>query len=589
MTVTQQRSDLVVEAATYRLELDAEGLQARFCSPDGAVLALLRPAAAVDTVAAPDETLAIEAPLRLEAPEALGRFAVERRSTVWARSGVEITCREDAVELRTWVHGRGTVADAHLLGLRSLLPGRPLGFMPSGARFRSLFSPNPGNPAKVVRSTAESAVLGVSGDGTPGRGHWLFTPAPLCVALTTAEAADPDVELDDGWLSVALAAPVDELGFVQLEVVAGDGAFHLALDYDGHLQVEGELALPTIVLVPGLATPYHALRRNREELVARGFAPQAAPRQTPRWWREPIFCGWGEQCQLARGTGRFAGEFATQEHYDDFLEWLEEQEVVPGTIVIDDKWQEAYGTNRPDPAKWPDLRSWIAQRHARGQRVLLWWKTWDPEGLPPELCIRNPDGVPVAVDPTNPAARDALRAMLLDLLGPDGLDADGLKVDFTARTPSGRALTTHGRGWGIALLHDLLALIYTSAKEAKPDALVITHTPHPSFADVTDMVRLNDMMRTDQPDPAFRIVRQMQFRAEVVRSSMPEVLVDTDDWCVPSLEEWREYAEAKPMLGVPSLYYARAVDATGETFEARDYEALRRTWAAWRAAQESGR
>jgi hypothetical protein len=44
-------------------------------------------------------------------------------------------------------------------------------------------------------------------------------------------------------------------------------------------------------------------------------------------------------------------------------------------------------------------------------------------------------------------------------------------------------------------LHDLLAVVYLAVKEAKPDALVITHTPHPSFVDVTDMVRPNDVMR----------------------------------------------------------------------------------------------
>ena len=252
--------------------------------------------------------------------------------------------------------------------------------------------------------------------------------------------------------------------------------------------------------------------------------------------------------------------------------------------MIDDKWQDAYGTNRPDREKWPDLGGWIAERHGRGQRVLLWWKAWDPEGLEPGLCIRNPDGTPVAFDPTHPEARELLRATMLHLLGPDGLDADGLKVDFTARTPSGRALTTHGPGWGIALLHDLLAVVYAAAKEAKPDALVITHTPHPSFADVTDMIRLNDMVRTDDPNPAARVVEQMRHRAEVARAAVPELLVDTDDWCIPSLAEWREYVEAKPSLGVPSLYYSRAVDATGEEFEERDYEALRRTWAAWRDA-----
>ena len=92
---------------------------------------------------------------------------------------------------------------------------------------------------------------------------------------------------------------------------------------------------------------------------------------------------------------------------------------------------------------------------------------------------------------------------------------------------------------------------------------MITHTPHPSFADVTDMIRLNDMVQTDDPDPAARVVAQMRHRAEVARAAVPELLVDTDDWCVPSLAEWREYVEVKPSLGVPSLYYATRVGRDG--------------------------
>jgi hypothetical protein len=111
----------------------------------------------------------------------------------------------------------------------------------------------------------------------------------------------------------------------------------------------------------------------------------------------------------------------------------------------------------------------------------------------------QPLGEPVALDPSNPAAREALREIVARMLGEDGIGADGLNVDFTGRTPGGTALSIRGRGWGIALLHELLAIVYSAAKEAKPDALVITHTPHPSFADVTDIIRLNDTIATDDP------------------------------------------------------------------------------------------
>jgi hypothetical protein len=166
-----------------------------------------------------------------------------------------------------------------------------------------------------------------------------------------------------------------------------------------------------------------------------------------------------------------------------------------------------------------------------------------------------------------------LREVVLRMLGGDGLDADGLKVDFTARTPAGRALTPPGGTWGIALLHELLAVVYGAAKDAKPDALVITHTPHPSFVDVTDMIRLNDMISGD-------VVEQMTARAEIVRAACPELPIDTDDWRVPNKREWRAFLERKPELGVPSLYYATHIDNTGEELDEDDYAALRRVWSA---------
>ena len=575
MTVVREDDGRVVyEGPRYRLELAADRLRATLASPGGEHWAALRPLAALDTADAPDETLEIGEPVVLDDRT----FEVPRRSTVWERSAVRFTCGEDALEIATTVSGRGALTDAHLLAGRSVAPGLPLGFLPSGSGFRTLFTPAPSEPPRLVRGAGEAALNGVVGDGAPGRGRWLFTPAPLLFALTTA---DPGDDLAAEWVTLALTAPVEELTFTEVAHEAADGGFWLRLAYEGHTRVDGDFEAPLLVVTPGVADPYEGLRRHRTDLVARGHAPEPAPREVPAWWREPIFCGWGAQCHLVAGTGTFAGELATQESYDGFLARLEERGVVPGTVVLDDKWQAAYGTNEPDTAKWPDLKRWIAERHERGQRVLLWWKAWDPEGLDPALCVRNADGHAVALDPGNPAARELLRTTMHGLVGPGGLDADGLKIDFTARTPSGSALEHSGASWGIALLHQLLQVVYASVKEAKPDALVMTHTPHPAFADVTDMIRLNDMLRADR-DGLLPVVPQMAYRARVVAAALPELLVDTDDWCIPDLATWREYAEAKPALGIPSLYYATHLDATGEALADEDYETLRRTWAGWR-------
>jgi hypothetical protein len=556
-----------IETATYRLAVRADGSIADVTSPAGEHWLSLRLLGALDTTAGPDETLSFEAP-RVE-----GRtIEVTRRSTIWEHASVRLVCLDDAIEVHTSVRGTGALTDVHLLAGRSLAPEKALGFLPTGTSFRTLFSPNPGDPGALVRGADEPAVIGVSGDGTLGRGYWFFTPAPLYFALSTDE---------EQWTGLGVAAPVDELNFVDLAYVPSDRGFSLLLDYQGHTRVDGDFVAPTILVTPGEPDPYTGLRRHRDELVRRGAAPAPVERERPRWWSEPMFCSWGAQCYLSRAGGA-APAHATQANLDGFLAALEANGVVPGTVVIDDKWQGSYGTNAPDTRKWPDLRRWIENRHDRGQHVLLWWKAWDPEGAPPELCVRRHDGVPVALDPGHPEARELLRQTMHTMLGPDGLDADGLKIDFTARTPNGHALTSAGPRWGIALLHELLQVVYSAAKEIKEDALIITHTPHPAFVDVTDMVRLNDMLRLDDPGPMPPVVPQMRYRAGVVAAACPDVLVDTDDWCVPDLKTWREYAEAKVELGVPSLYYATHLDWTGEALEPEDYATLRRTWDEWR-------
>jgi hypothetical protein len=547
----------LLERPGYRLSLTQAG---RRIDLSGLVsLSLL---SALDTTAGVDETLEVLPPEVRDD----GTIVVERRSTLWERAWLELRCLDSAIEVHTCVRGTGALATVRLLGGTSTIAGAPLGRMLSGTSLPTLFSPNPEDGAAPFRPVSAGAVTGVVGEGEPGRARWLFTPAPLYWALGPQES-EPET-----WLDVGVAAPVDELRFAEVAWEASGRGFTLRLDYDGRTAVDGEFRAPVLLLTPNVPDPWIGLRRHRDDLVARGCAPAAAEREQPDWWRRPIFCGWGAQCHLENVSGGLARDYATQERYDGFLAHLAEHGVVPGTVVLDDKWQATYGRNEPDTEKWPDLKGWIAERHAAGQRVLLWWKAWDPEGLPAELCIRNAAGAPVAVDPT--AARDELRAMVRAMLAPDGLDADGFKIDFTARTPSGRALVSSGDAWGIALLHELLRDFYAAAKDAKKDALVITHTPHPAFVDVTDMIRLNDVVG------GVGVVEQMEFRARVVRAACPELPIDTDDWRVPDKASWRAFLAAKREIGVPSLYYASHLDASGEELDEEDYAALREVFSA---------
>ena len=165
-----------------------------------------------------------------------------------------------------------------------------------------------------------------------------------------------------------------------------------------------------------------------------------------------------------------------------------------------------------------------------------------PEGLPPELCIRNPDGVPVAVDPaTRRRGRSCGGSWRRS--SPPTASTPTVSRSTSRPGPPGRAVSSAGGAWGIALLHELLATVYAAAKEAKPDALVMTHTPHPGFVDVTDMIRLNDVLSPS--GTRLPVVEQMELRAAVTRAACPELLIDTDDWPIGDLDTWRAYAERR--------------------------------------------
>jgi hypothetical protein len=278
---------------------------------------------------------------------------------------------------------------------------------------------------------------------------------------------------------------------------------------------------------------------------------------------------------------------ASRRVYDEFLELMRGAGLTPGTIVIDDRWQAEYGTATPDETRWPDLAGWIRERHAAGQRVLLWWKAWDPRGLPVEECVTDAAGRPVAVDVANPAYLERLRAIVTTLISPGGLDADGFKVDFTQRSPSGRTLRATPGTWGIAALHRLLKTLTDAAHAAKPDSLVVCHTVHPSFGDVVDMVRLNDVLKHDVAGRPVPVVDQMRFRHGVVTRTLPDHLVDTDQWPMPNRREWLDYTALQPDLGVPALYYLESIDRSGERVEAADLAVIRRTWDAYRRRSRS--
>jgi hypothetical protein len=565
MDLTRQSGALQLAADSYALQFAADRPFVYLCDSAGNRLAELFVPSSVHAEHARDDTVSLG---EWQAAEAPGQvvFTLQARSSIWNAKTYRLRCQPTRFDYEVSVEGEGSLGQVEYLG--GYYSGHirwGSGFFWSGQQFQRSFTPEPNTDEAAYFAPAEGAVIDLGGVPLPGRGDWFFTPPPYCFGFETRT----------GWLAAGVRGRPGHNNYTELRYHGRRGSFYLSLAFDGKTKVDGVYELPAITF-DFAADEYGALAAHVQALQTAGAAPPPAPRSAPVWWREPIVCGWGVQCFAASRDGGRAPDYSRQALYEDFLATLSARGICPGIVVLDDKWQATYGENHADEEKWPNLRGFVQRQHEAGRKVLLWLKAWDPEGIPAKECITNAIGLPIAVDPGNGAFEERLRAAVRHMLSPDGYDADGFKLDFTARIPSGPGLRSAGTPWGLELMKRYLGILYSESKSAKAEALMMTHTPHPYLADVLDMVRLNDI------NTGRNVATAMQHRARVAAIACPGAIIDTDNWPITNRAAWREYAAMQPGLGVPSLYYATHIDTTGEALEDQDYALLRETWARYR-------
>lgn len=485
-------------------------------------------------------------------------------------------CHDDFIETFVTAEISGAIQNIELLGGTIVGPNM-FGESMSERHFDSVYNPQPSEREQAVISAAESTHITTSGMWKPGRRReFLMTPFVYGLHRSTPKSTDKD------WLMAGISTSIENHNMIEYSYLAREDGFSLNLRYDA-ANTEERLVTSPSLLLHFAPDQIHGLEDFKKHATTIGHLPSLSKPKPIDWHRNSTFVTWGHQLESERKCRNDsatipARDFANETAVTQAIDTLTAHGVSVGKIVIDDKWQKYYGTNTPDTNKWSDLPRFNQTQHELGRHVLLWVKLFDSEGLPPELCILDAHGRPIASDPTNPAYIDALRTQVHDMLSTERLDADGLKLDFLAQLPHGPGLRWHDSQRGHAALHHLMKNIYDEAKHAKPDSLIEAQVVSPWFADIMDQVRLND---TNERHP---VVMTMGSRALLAKTLLPDHSIDPDGWPMRDRQSWLKYIDAQPELtGTVTTHFAESIN--GRSLRKRDY--LRVARAIQRAKQDN--
>jgi hypothetical protein len=370
----------------------------------------------------------------------------------------------------------------------------------------------------------------------------IFAPPMLCLAFGAG----------DRWMGVGLGAKPGEYRFNGFEYVPAGNKAQFFVNYMGYSEFADGFVSPTIALRFGY-DPHEVLEQYAAWMDGAGFSTRFA-RVPAAWHRRPIFCGWGEQMLLAEQSRRPAREEATQANYERIMATIEQRGLPVGTLIVDDQWQDHYGTMRVDTGRWPDMAGFVRRMHEKGIHVLLWMPVHRPDGLPDELCVHR-DGKAISADVSNPRYIEFLRERIAHLVRDVGVD--GFKLDTVRGVTRDPGLKTHAPLHGIEWLYRYQKTLYEETHRWRPDALVESHSTCLSFRDCADILRNNDLSGGSRNTAA--VMEERSRLAHIASSPLSDC-----DGAGSLLHEWWNCMQAQPRFGIPTLYQLSGVERIGD-------------------------
>jgi len=548
-----------VIATSYSLELSETKIAITL---HGEEIAVLNPLTALNTTNDDNETFALD----IEDDSAVTFKQVSDNvyewtstSALWEKKVYTITCFETHFEYTVTVYGKGRVDTVDYFGSHRREDWKVC----SSHEFCEGFYPD--------------IALGAE-DGTyyPNNSCNIYS----CLSVPPMFYHSFKIAGLPTYLAFGVVAEMGEHNFCGLAYNAHYGHFSISTDQYGHQVVDGQWTSPKMMVYTA-KDHYHAGERYCDFYFDGGICERGDNSPKPRFWYGPIACGWIEQDAYGKGPNGDGTTLLSCKEivYKEMLEKLEKRDLHPTILIIDDKWQDKYGTAYPHPDRWPDLRGFIDNNLKNNIRTFMWYQLWNCEGLPEECLTVDEEGNsyikgdrPVA-DPSHPVYQEILKEIVHRIISDDDgcYNAAGFKLDFAFCQPHGRKVKTYSGKYGAELLYDYIKQIRTYAKEAKPDAVINASPMHPMFASLVDHARLHDYGGTSRNGKEI-----FEHRARLWGMANPTSLIDTDSGGFNTHRDMMRVMKNQPNIGIPDLYCVS--DLPSFKFTDDEWATIAETW-----------
>ena len=371
------------------------------------------------------------------------------------------------------------------------------------------------------------------------------------------------------WLGVGtLEIPDSQWG---LNMTFENGRAVTEYYYGGSLTIKSKYTFPKLTFFEEpdkLSTCKKYIRRLYDSGLAK---------HNQKWeasWAGPVYCFFSDQMyeyQTDRTTPDMEGEMTMTENYcnetflNTCLDFLIGKSINYNIIIIDYGWFIDNGDWTPNTKRFKNFKATIKTLQSMGKKVLVWYSPYFvAEDTPtyqnnPDIVVNKKDGSKFFImrfrtekyfqsDYTHPGMRQAALRDIQFLLSPEGLDADGIKVDCTHQPPLIDSVF-HDPSWGLGerFHYNASKFIYDEAKKIKPACCINATAGNPFFNNTYDIHRIHDALEYNVD-----AYEERAWAAWFCESGIN----DLDDW--PSYDLYTVRSNLRKIAyGVPSIYAAR--------------------------------